>query len=649
MKAAILKGGAAFAMAAILAGPQARAAAPGDWPTYGRDAGGMRFSPLSQITAANVASLQPAWTYSLQPAANASAEDQAQRQAEGAGPPPGVPARRRARPAISEATPLVVGGLMYLTTPGRKVVALEPETGKEVWSYEVKTPGAPSLRGVEYWPGERRLGPRIVFGTRDGMLVALDARTGKPAAGFGVDGVVDMRTPEILQGNPNASLGMTSPPIVWRNLVITGAATQEQPAKGAAGDVRAWDARTGKLAWTFHSVPRPGEKGHETWEGDSWKARSGVNVWGFLTVDAKRGIVYMPFGAPAWDRYGGDRKGANLYSSSVVAADAKTGRYLWHFQVVHHDIWDFDTEAPPALFDVKRGGRTIPAVGVVSKSGLVFLLDRVSGKPIYGVEERPVPASDAPGEQAWPTQPFPLKPGPIARQNFVLDDIAKVTPELEAWCRKLVLDNKMKVGGPYLPTGYTTPTVQFPGYQGGANWGGGAFDPRLGLFFVNTNDFGQVAQNAIAADGTASTARNPALGRFQQPETRMLCQQPPWGQLNAVNVNTGEIAWQVPLGVSDNLPEAIARTGRPNVGGAIATAGGLVFIGASDDGRFRAFESRTGKELWTRKLGASAHATPITYLGKDGRQYVAVVATGGSFLDSPTTGSAVEVFALPAK
>jgi quinoprotein glucose dehydrogenase len=529
------------------------------------------------------------------------------------------------------------------------VVALEPETGREVWSYAVATPGQPSLRGVEYWPGDGKTGPRVVFGTRDGYLIALEAKTGKPATGFGENGVVNMRTPEILNGSPNANLGMTSPPIVYRNLVITGSATQEFPAKGAAGDVRAWDVRTGKLVWTFHSVPRPGEKGHETWEGDSWKGRSGVNVWGFLTVDAKRGIVYMPFGAPTWDRYGGDRKGANLFSSSLVAADANTGKYLWHFQLVHHDIWDFDAEAPPALVDVKQGGKTIPAVAVVSKVGLLFLLDRVTGKPIYGVEERPVPASDAPGEAAWPTQPFPKKPPAFARQAMTMEDLSTLTPEHADYCRKLVVDNHMTLGGPYLPTGFKTPTVQFPGYQGGANWGGGSFDPQLGYYFVNANNFGQIAQNTANPDGTMSTAQNPVLGRFQQPETRLPCQKPPWGTLTAVNLNTGEIAWQTPLGVSDNLPAAIRATGRPNVGGSIATASGLVFIGAADDSRFRAFDAKSGRELWTWKLGASAHATPITYRGKDGRQYVAVVATGGSFVDSPTTAAQLEVFALPAK
>ena len=646
-------------LAGLCCGASAFAASPGDWPTYGHDAGGMRFSPLTQIGPGNVGQLQPAWAFHMKPASPAaaaaaaqpSAQDQAQRAAEGAGPPPGAPpgARRRfgPRPASSEATPLVVDGLMYLTTAYKKVVALVPETGKEVWSYDITTPGQPSLRGVEYWPGDGKAGPEILFGTRDGLLIALDARTGKPVTGFGKGGALDLKTPEIMQGYPKASYGLTSPPIVYRNLVITGSATQEFPTLGAAGDVRAWDVRTGKLVWTFHTVPRPGERGHATWQGDSWKGRSGVNVWGFLTVDAKRGIAYLPLGAPTWDRYGGDRKGSNLFSSSLVAVNANTGKYLWHFQAVHHDIWDKDLEAPPALVDAKLGGKTVPAVALVSKSGLFFLLDRVTGKPIFQIAERPVPKSEAPTEAAWPTQPIPVVTPPFARQSFALPDIAKVTPELEAYCRKLIMDNQLQPAAPYQPTGIKHPIVQFPGYQGGANWGGGSFDPRLGYFFVNSNDFGQIAQNTVAADGSAQTADNPALGRFWNPETRLPCQQPPWGALSAINVNTGKIAWSVPLGVTDTLPAAIANTGRPNVGGSIATASGLVFVAATDDSRFRAFDAKNGKELWTFKLGASGHSTPITYMGRDGRQYVAVVATGGSFLDSPITSDALEVFRLP--
>jgi quinoprotein glucose dehydrogenase len=647
--AVLLVSGSALRSGALAATPQA------DWPTYGHDLGGMRYSPLDQINTSNVTQLQVAWTYHMRPASDdsrapetADAAEQTQRAPEGAGPL----RRRRGRFSQSEATPLVVGGLMYVSTPYRRVVALEPETGKEVWAYQLPGSSQPTQRGVAYWPGDGEHAARIVFGTRDGLLIALDAKTGRPPDDFGNHGLVDLKTPEVMPAQPVTTpfgpggLGMSSPPLVYRNLVITGSIVQEYPQHGPYGDVRAWDVRTGKLTWTFHSVPRPGEYGHDTWKGDSWRQRSGTNVWGLMTADEQRGIVYMPFGAPTWDRYGGDRLGANLYGTSIVAADANTGKRLWHFQIVHHDIWDMDAEAPPLLLDVKQGRRVIPAVAIVSKSGLFFLLNRVNGRPIFNIEERKVPASDVPGEQAWPTQPFPVKPAPFARQSFAMTDVATVTPELEDFCRNFIDSNHLRMGGPYLPLGYKIPTLNFPGRQGGANWGGGAFDPIQGLFFINANNLGQVEQLQPREDGSL-TISDPTSGRFSDRDRKLMCQQPPWGTLTAIKVETGEIAWQSVLGVSDQVPAAQARTGRPSVGGPIATAGGLVFIGGTDDSRFRAFSARTGEELWTVKVPASAHATPITYEGREGKQYVAIVSTGGSFLDSPVDSDALTVYALP--
>ncbi len=629
-------------------------AAPGEWPTYGRDAGGERFSPLDQINTGNVASLKPAWTFHMKPddsgasgpAPVEGAAEQAQRQAEGAGP-----FRTGGRFSASEVTPLMVGGLLYLTTPYRTVVALEPETGKIVWRYDAPGNGQLSLRGVEYWPGDGRSTAEILFGSRDGRLFALDAKTGKPVPGFGKDGVVDARTPDVV-GQPDAngrlpSYGYTSPPLVWRDLLITGSQVQEQPALGAAGDIRAFDVRTGREVWTFHTVPKPGEFGHDTWAGDSWKGRSGVNNWGFMTADEARGIVYVALGAPSWDRYGGDRKGANLFSTAIVALDAKTGKRLWHFQVVRHDIWDFDTESPPTLMDVKRGGKTIPAVGVVSKSGFMFILDRTTGKPIYKITDTPVPASNVPGEEASKTQPIPEKPAALARVTMSKADLADVTPELAAYCKDLVEKNDMNLGGPFLPAGADRVTVNFPGTLGGANWGGGAFDPRLGYYVVNTLDLAQMQKLVPNPNGPLPYRQGQPFGRFWQDATRMPCQKPPWGRLVAVNVNTGDIVWQTPLGVSDNLPDALQKTGRPNIGGPIVTAGGLVFVAATDDGRFRAFDIKTGAEVWTVKLPASAHATPMTYRGRDGKQYVVIVSTGGSFLNTPIVSDAVTAFALP--
>lgn len=633
------------------------AQAPGngeDWPAYGHDPGGMRYSALKQIDTTNVAGLQVAWTYHMRPANLAAqaeapnAAEQAQRVAEG-----GAPQRRRGgRYSASEATPLVVGGLMYVSTPYQRVVALEPDTGREVWAYVLPGSSQASLRGVAYWPGDPHHVPQIVFGTRDGLLIALDAKTGKPVTGFGNEGMVDMKTAEVMPEKPimtrsgSAGLGMTSPPVIYRNLVITGSAVQEYPEHGPYGDVRAWDVRSGKLVWTFHSVPRPGEYGHDTWEGESWKQRSGTNVWGLMTVDTARGIVYMPFGAPSWDRYGGDRHGANLFGTTVVAASAQTGRRLWEFQIVHHDVWDMDAEAPPVLLEVKRDGRSIPAVALVSKAGMFFLLNRVTGKPILPIEERAVASSDVPGEQAWPTQPFPVATPAFARQSFSMQDVATVTPELEAYCRKLIEENHVRMGGPYLPIGYETPTIIFPGHEGGANWGGGAFDPSLGLFFINANNLGQVELLKKGENGEMSNA-DPSGGRFAKRDDNLMCQQPPWGTLTAIDVQTGKISWQSTLGISDKLPPAIARTGRPGVGGPIVTAGGLIFIGATDDERFRAFDAKSGAELWTYKLPAAAHATPITYKGVNGRQYVVVVATGGSYLNSPIAADEVTAFGLP--
>ncbi len=622
-------------------------AAPGDWPTYGNDKGGQRFSPLTQITPANVAKLAPAWVYHMKPPADPAATptptDTAQRAAEAVGPL----RRQRSRFAGSQATPLIVDGKMFLTTPYGRVVALDPVTGKELWVTPIAGPGQPSLRGLEYWPGDAATPPRLFFGTRDGRLIALDEKTGAPIMGFGTGGTVNMATPDVIGAGEARFYGMTSPPIVFGDLVITGSAVQEFPAKGAAGDVRAWDARSGKLVWTFHSVPHKGEPGYDSWAPGSAEGRSGVNAWGFLTVDAARGIVYMPFGAPAFDRYGGDRKGDNLYGTSLVAADAKTGKHLWHFQVVHHDIWDNDLQAPPLLFDAQVSGKTIPAVAVVSKNSLMFILDRVTGKPIHPVAERPFPASDVPGELASQTQPIPVVTPPLARTSFdPASDVADVTPELNAWCSKWISDNQMVAGGLYVPVKLGKATISFPGLQGGANWGGSAYDPTSGMIFTNTSNLGQVT-SLVPSDGPLPYARGTLSGRFQQDDPKMMCQKTPWGQLTAVDSKSGKIAWQVPLGVTDGLPPEKAVTGRPNIGGAIATASGLVFIGATDDSRFRAFESATGKELWTTKLDASAHATPSTYLGSDGRQYVVVTSTGGSFLDSPLTSDTVTAFALP--
>ena len=552
---------------------------------------------------------------------------------------------------------------MYIGTPYGRVTALDPTTGKEIWNYKLAS-GEPATRGVEYFPGDKQTPPLIVVGTSDAKLFTLDPKTGELNKSFGADGIVDLNTPEITHNLPDATDGLSSPPTMYKNLIIVGGKTTESGGPGPSGDVRAFDIHTGKLAWTFHCIPEKGEPNYGTWAGESAKERSGVNVWGLITVDVKRGIAYLPFGAPSGDAFGGDRPGNNLYSSSIVAVDAATGKYIWHFQLVHHDIWDFDLECPPLLLDVKKNGKTIPAVAVIEKTSLLYLLDRTNGKPIYGVEERPVPQSEVPAEKTSPTQPFPVKPAPLARETMTMADIATVTPELEEHCRKLVADNHLELGGPFLPETYNHVRVNFPSEIGGANWPGGTFNPQLGYYFINVMDLGQMqgykdpASGALKEDiagtnkyfGRAGPYTNMRpVGRFKDNATNMPCQQPPWGELVAVNVNTGDIAWKVPLGITESLPAEKQKTGRPGIGGPIATASGLVFIGAVDDNRFRAFDAKTGKELWAAKLDAAAGSVPSTYEGKDGRQYVVVTSAGNAFAQEPATSDAITAFALPKK
>jgi quinoprotein glucose dehydrogenase len=615
--------------------------AQSDWPTYGHDPGGMRYSPLKQLDPKNVSKLALAWTYDTEAPVQSQAE-------------PSPAGARLPRIRRTSTTPLVIGDMMYMSTAYNRVVALEPETGKKLWEYE--SAHTPAFRGISYWQGDKQLPPQIVFGTLDGFLISLNATTGKPVPGFGNEGLINLR-PGVADKFPNAAYGLTSPPAIFEDLVITGARVQESPSQGPSGDIRAWSMRTGKLVWTFHTIPRPGEANHDTWPEDQWADRSGANSWGFFTVDAQRGIVFAPIGTPTTDFYGADRKGPNLYGSSLVALDASTGRLKWYFQTTHHDNWDYDQNAPPVLIDVKRNGKPIPAVAAVTKQGLLFMFDRVTGKPIYGIEERPV-ASDNPfpggGDEPWPTQPFPLKPPVLARNTFQPDEIAKVTPEHERYCQDLLsLEGGAMTGGPYAQYGPKLRVI-FPSWIGGANWGGMSYDPRLGYLFVNTQSLANLNKIIRSEDGKRILRVGPegySLGEgnlFWNPEKNWPCQQPPWGELSAVNVNTGEIAWRVPLGSFDELDaKGVPKTGTPNIGGSIVTAGGLVFIGATVDARLRAFDSRTGKELWSGKLDADAQSTPITFQGKNGKQYVAVVASGSVHYIRPNIPGRLYVFALP--
>ena len=590
-----------------------------EWPTHGGDLGESRFSPLTQITKANVGSLERAWEF-------------------------------EAGASNLQLTPLVVGGQMYITA-GENIFALEPETGKQIWRFEA--PGAVSRRGVAYWPGDTKTPARLYSGAGD-RLIALDAKSGRLVPEFGTHGLVEL-SPGI-KGDIDGRTGLVSPPLVFRDLVITGGNNGEQaPSLGLYGDIRAWDARTGALKWTFHTVPRAGEPGVETWEGDSWKNRSGTNMWAFFTLDAERGILYAPVGSPTSDYYGADRKGMNLYGNSIVALDAATGKLRWHHQLVHHDLWDFDLPAAPTLIDVRRDGKTIPAVAVMTKVTLLFIFNRVTGEPLFGMEERNVPKSTVPGEQSWPTQPFPLKPPPLGRIDFdPAKDFYTLTPEHAAYCKDLWDKNQMYTEGPYTPPSLERTMVTFPSTLGGGNWNGLAYDRARGLVFTNVMNIGQVARMQFGKDrrsGQETYLRTSPwggpVGRFWNPENKIPCSAPPFGELVAVNVNTGDVAWKVPIGRVDELyAKGHTTTGALNIGGAIATASGLLFIGATNDAHFRAFESESGKLLWETRLEASAHSIPSTYMGKDGRQYVVVPAGGGSFLGSPS-GTKIVAFALP--
>lgn len=611
------------------------APAGADWPMYNRDVMGTRHSPLTQITPANVSRLRQAWSFRM-----------------GAAPSAG------GITGGSEFTPLVINGVMYAATNTR-IAALDAATGKEIWSRDVPM-GNLSRRTLTYWPGDAAAGPRV-YVTVANRLLAFEAEVGRPAESFGKNGEVDM--------------GQTynSAPTLYRDTLLVG-------TNNAPGAVRAFSASTGAKTWEFRSVPQqPGQPGFDTWGNGSWKGSTGALSWAFsMTLDERRNTLYAVFDSPTPDYYGVDRPGDNLFANSVVAIDATTGAYKWHFQTTHHDLWDYDIPSPPSLLDVRIDGQTVPILAIAHKTGWMYILNRETGKPVFGIEERPVPASDVPGERSSPTQPIPVKPPAIARVSFRPDEIvtaAETTAEHEAFCKALAQrSGGLYNAGPFTPYLYRAPgapprsTILFPGSVGGANWGGTASDPSLGYVFVNTMDeasIGWVGPRS-GRGGTVQNDRGSIVGstsRFQWSDAAedsggniqrsgakaWPCQKPPWGNLVAVNANTGDIAWRVPLGITDELPAAKQRTGRLNMGGPITTASGLVFIGASNDKRFRAFDSRTGKELWVTMLDMSAHAVPVTYLGRDGRQYVAIVAGGASALDDPAPAGAeaLVVFALP--
>ncbi len=671
-------------------------AADTNWPAYGGSPEGTRYSPLKQINKANVAQLKEAWRYDT---------------ADGAG--------------ASQTQPIMVDGVLYGITPKHKTVAIDAATGKRLWQFDSGMEGNSPNRGLVYWSDAQGKNRRIFAGVRS-YLYALDATTGKPIPEFGNAGRIDLRQ-GLGRTTDGVSIVLTTPGVIYKDLLILGGRMPEA-LPSAPGDVRAFDVRTGKMRWQFHTIPHPGELGFDTWPKEGWTYAGSANNWAGMAVDAKRGIVFVPTGSSASDFYGADRLGDNLFANSLVALKAETGERIWHFQAVKHDIWDRDFPSPPTLVTVQRDGRKIDAVAQTSKQGWLYLFDRATGKPLFPMEARAFPASDVPGEQAAKTQMVPLKPAPFARQQLTAEGLTKRTPEVAEWAKQRFAG--FRSNGQFVPFTTTQETVIFPGFDGGAEYGGSAFDPDTGLLYVNANDVAWTS--SLVANGAASTAKStylsqcavchgdqlqgsppqfPALrdmtGRTAEQLTATIRQgsgrmppfpainakdleglvkfllsgetkeglnaaettgpkyrftgyhkfldpdgypavAPPWGTLNAINLNTGEYAWKVPLGEYPELAaQGIRDTGSENYGGPVVTAGGLVFIAATNfDKKLRAFDKATGKLLWEATLPFSANATPITYTVA-GKQYVVIYASGGKDKRGTPTGGVYVAFALP--
>jgi quinoprotein glucose dehydrogenase len=617
-----------------------------DWAAYGRDAGGERFSPLNGIHRDNVTSLAVAWTY---------------RTGDAYTPKEG-------RPTAHEATPLHLDDTVFLSTPLGHVIALDPVTGVERWTFDAKSPrdkgwGDYASRGVAAWRrGDDR---RIFVATIDARLIALDARTGAPIPAFGRRGEIDLRQGLRVTPTGFADYAITSPPAVIGDAVVVGSAVADGTDKPhPSGEVRAFHAMTGSLLWTWDPVPQtPGAVGGDSWKGGSARSAGGANAWSVIVADVERKLVYVPTSSPSHDYYGGERIGDNLFANAVVALRADTGERVWHFQTIHHDLWDYDVASPPLLFDWRHDGRAVPAIAVASKSGHVFVLDRTNGRPLIPVDERAVPRSDVPGEVSARTQPFPTAPTSLARTRLKADEAWGATDEDRAWCRDTIA--RLRSEGLFTPPSLQG-TLVIPGNVGGVAWGGMAHDRVNDLLITSVNDL--AAEVRIVPRDQEATERSAGRlsGEFEfhpqrgtpygvvrrfllGPKTRLPCTPPPWGTLVAVKAATGEIAWRVPLGRlpwAERFPDA-AKWGSIALGGPIVTAGGLVFAAGTLDPAIYAFDVATGRELWRGTLPTSARATPMTYRARDGRQFVVVSAGGHAVDGAAPLGDFVVAFALP--
>jgi quinoprotein glucose dehydrogenase len=629
----------------VLAGLQP-GAPDGDWPAYGRDPGGERFSPLDAITSRNVASLRVAWTF---------------RTGDAYQPP-------RSRPTAFEATPLHVDGTLYLSTPVGRVIALDPITGQQRWAFDAKVPrdagyGDFASRGVSTW--SRGGARRLFVATIDARLIALDAKTGQPIPSFGDQGAVDLRKGLRIAPAGFADYQVTSPPAIIGDMVIVGSAIQDNfTTMEPSGEVRAFDAMTGKLRWSWDPIPQnPSAPGADTWKNKSAGRTGAANAWSVIVVDPARNLVFVPTSSPSPDYYGGERPGDNLFSDSVVALRADSGERVWHFQTVHHDLWDYDVASPPILFDRRTDGRTVPAVGVASKTGHLFVLNRETGLPLIPVEERAVPKSDVAGEAASATQPFPTAPRSLARTSLTPAEAWGATDEDRAWCRDTI--GRLRSEGLFTPPSLVG-TLVIPGNVGGMAWGGIAHDRTNNLLIMPVNNLAAevrlIPRDQLEAERKAGRLSGDfEYGRQQGtpyglvrrlllgPKTLLPCTPPPWGTLAAVDAATGRIAWQVPLGQfpgTEKLPGG-SEWGSIALGGPIATAGGLVFTAGVLEAAIYAFDVKTGSRLWKGALPTSARSTPMTYLGRDGRQYVVISAGGHGVQIGPPLGDYVVAFALP--
>ena len=611
----------------------------GSWSYYGQDAGGSRYSTLKQINDHNVAQLQPAWTFRT-----GELETYA-----------GTYALQK---AAFECTPILIGRTLYVTTPSDRVIAVDAATGMSRWVYDPKVNlhndhSEITNRGVAWWKGGR-----VFIGTIDGRLIALDTATGKPATGFGRDGIVDLKE------GLGADIAETSPPVVVGDLVIVGSSLGDnQRFDYPPGVVRAFDARTGKQVWGWDPIPTdPADSAYASWQGPKAHRTGAANAWSILSADAARDLLFVPTTCPSPDYYGGERKGSNRYANSIVALRASTGKRVWSFQVVHHDLWDFDIAAQPILADVPHNGRKVAAVIVGTKMGHVFVLNRETGASLFPIEERPVPASTIKGEEAWPTQPFPVKPAPLGIQGFTAADAWGPTPADAEEARQRI--SRYRSLGPFTPPSVEG-SIMAPGNVGGINWSGMCYDPIAGCLYTNINQIPAVIRmiprdsldmlerqdQAMLRAETGRQQGTPYVMKrdylLKRTENGLLMQvRPPWGTLAAIDLHDGTKKWEVPLGYMMDpakYPDA-KKWGSINFGGAIVTGGNCIFVAGSMDGHFRAFDRRTGATLWEYELPAGGQATPMTY-SLDGKQYV-VIAAGGHGKLGTKQGDYLIAFAL---